>query len=282
MWNIPSVDVSVIRWAAPSFKASICSTAGLDREITVMSAHLSELKILYADDDIIAVDKPSDIFVHPTNLDRSDKYSVTDMLRRQLDEVVYPLHRLDRPTSGCLLFGRHKECVRRMSYQFTQRAVHKRYVALLRGHLENTGVIDYDLRRKNRTQTQPAITKWTVHHQGELDRAIPPHNTARYSLVELQPETGRWHQLRRHCAHIRHPIIGDTSHGDARHNRLFRELIGEKRLLLHATTLAFQHPLKPDKYCHVTSPLPNIFNKIASVFGWSVTDVLLNDEAQLV
>ena len=247
-----------------------------------MSAHLSQLKILYADDDIIAVDKPNDIFVHPTNLDRSDTHSVTDVLRRQLDEIVYPLHRLDRPTSGCLLFGRHKECVRNMSYQFTQRTVHKRYVAIVRGHLEATGVIDYDLRRKNRTQTQPAITNWSVYQRGELDRAIPPHNTARYSLVDLRPETGRWHQLRRHCAHIRHPIIGDTSHGDARHNRLFRELFGEKRLLLHATTLAFQHPFKSELRCHVTSPLPNVFQQIAAEFGWSVTNEQLYGETQLV
>ena len=145
-----------------------------------MSANSSVLRILYADEDLIAVEKPNDIFVHPTNLDRSDKRSVTDLLRRQLDEIVYPLHRLDRPTSGCLLFGRHKECVRIMSYQFTQRAVHKRYVAVVRGHLETNGVIDYDLRRKNRTQTQPAVTKWIVRQRGELDHAIPPHNSARH------------------------------------------------------------------------------------------------------
>ena len=94
-----------------------------------------DLTVLYQDEHLVAVDKPADIFVHPTNLDRSDRNSVTASLREQLGEIVYPLHRLDRPTSGCLLFGRHKECVRKMSYQFTQRAVQKVYLAIVRGYM---------------------------------------------------------------------------------------------------------------------------------------------------
>ena len=237
-----------------------------------------DLTVLYKDEHLVAVDKPADIFVHPTNLDRSDRNSVTASLREQLGEIVYPLHRLYRPTSGCLLFGRHKECVRKMSYLFTQRAVQKVYLAIVRGYMETTGVIDYDLRRKNRRETQRAITHWNVRQLGELDRAIPPHNTARYSLVELHPLTGRWHQLRRHCAHVRHPIIGDTSHGDARHNRVFRELLGERRLLLHAAHLRFQHPFSDDT-CSLTSPVPDAFNRVSNLFNWSLDGPILQNEA---
>ena len=235
-----------------------------------MSNHSSTLNILYQDQDILAVDKPNDIFVHPTNLDRSDRHSVTESLRTQLNEIVYPLHRLDRPTSGVLLFGRHKECVRVMSFQFTQRLVQKAYTALVRGFLEPTGTIDYALKRKNRRELQPAVTDWVVQREGEIDRSIPPHNTARYSLVELRPTTGRWHQLRRHCAHIRHPIIGDTSHGDARHNRLFRELLGEKRLLLHAHQVRFEHPFKPEEWVTINSKLPQTFRNAGALFGWTL------------
>lgn len=235
-----------------------------------MSRDSIELAVLYKDQDLIVVDKPNDIFVHPTNLDRSDRRSVTDVLRTQLGEIVYPLHRLDRPTSGCLLFGRHKEAVRSMSYQFTHRLVDKAYTALLRGHLEPTGSVDYPLRRKNRKDLQDAITDWTVTEKGEIPHSIPPHDSARYSLVELRPKTGRWHQLRRHCAHIRHPIIGDTSHGDARHNRLFRELLGEKRLLLHAHEIHFEHPFERNKRVSVASPLPSAFHRCSVLFGWSL------------
>ena len=240
------------------------------------------LTILYADEDLVAVDKPTDLFVHQTNLDRRDRDSVTDRLRNQLEQTVYPLHRLDRPTSGCLLFGRHKECVRAMSYLFTQRQIEKSYTALVRGHLDPTGCVDYPLSRKNRSQKQPAITGWRVRQLGEVDHAIPPHKSARYSLVELFPHTGRWHQLRRHCAHIRHPIIGDTSHGDARHNRLFRTLLSERRLMLHASSLHFEHPLKEDEVCTIRSPLPRAFVKLYELFDWSKRTDDSTPETQLI
>lgn len=240
------------------------------------------LTILYADEDLIAVDKPNDLFVHQTNLDRRVRDSVTDRLRSQLKQAVYPLHRLDRPTSGCLLFGRHKECVRAMSYLFTERQIEKSYIALVRGHLDPIGCVDYPLNRKNKSQKQSAITGWRVRRLGEIDHAIPPHESARYSLVELFPRTGRWHQLRRHCAHIRHPIIGDTSHGDARHNRLFRTLLSERRLMLHASQLHFEHPLKKGKVCTIHSPPPQAFVKLYKLFDWSRHTDELSPKTQLI
>ena len=230
----------------------------------------SELMIRYADEHLVAVDKPHNLFVHQTNLDRSQKDSLTDRLRQQLNEIAYPLHRLDRPTSGLVLFGRHKEVVRVMSYAFSNRLVHKYYSGIVRGHLDPKGTIDYPLRRHNKKQMQTAITSWRTRFHGELDIAVPPHETARYSFVQFNPETGRWHQLRRHCAHLRHPLIGDTSHGDARHNRLFRTQFGVSRLYLHAHGLRFPHPLDNEREIHINSPLPAEFTTVAHEFGWDL------------
>ena len=176
---------------------SACSTAALD--------------ILFEDDHFIVINKPHNLFVHRTNLDRTQLDSATQRLRAQFNEAVTPVHRLDRPTSGVLLFARHTEAIRRMNALFSDRLVNKEYLALVRGHVAEEGMLDYPLKHKTRQQMQQAITRWRLIEHGSLPVATPPHTTSRFSLVNLYPRTGRWHQLRRHFAHLRHPIIGDTS-----------------------------------------------------------------------
>jgi tRNA pseudouridine65 synthase len=226
------------------------------------------LEILFKDEHFIAINKPHNLFVHRTNLDRTQLDSATQRLRAQFNEAVTPVHRLDRPTSGVLLFARHIEAIRRMNTLFADRLVHKEYLALVRGHVEQKGIIDYPLKHKTRQQMQQAITHWQLLEHGSLPVATPPHTTSRFSLVNLYPQTGRWHQLRRHFAHLRHPIIGDTSHGDAHQNRTLRRLLPPPRLFLHSQKLRFTHPFCPDLVCTIESQPPVSFRALSALFGW--------------
>lgn len=234
------------------------------------------LTILYEDEYFVAVDKPYDLFVHRTNLDRTQRDSVVQRLKAQLGIKASPIHRLDRPTSGVLLLGRNSEAVRLTNALFADRKVNKRYTALVRGFVSNEGLIDYPLKQKNRQTTQSARTRWRLIEQGELPLPTPPHPTSRFSLVSLYPETGRWHQLRRHFAHLRHPIIGDTSHGDSHQNRMFRAQISPTRLFLHASELSFEHPFQTGSMCTISSPAPASFQALLTLFGWK--DAALTSE----
>ncbi len=227
------------------------------------------LRILYEDEHLVAVDKPNNLFVHRTHLDRTQRDSAVQRLRAQLDPSVTLVHRLDRPTSGVLLFARHPDAARLMNHQFSEREVHKSYTALVRGYVSEEGSLDYPLKHKTRQITQSARTRWRLIQTGELAVATPPHPTSRFSLVRLFPETGRWHQLRRHFAHLRHPIIGDTSHGDTHQNRILTGMLSHSRLYLHASELRFRHPFDPAVTCTIRSMPPPSFTAIAPLFGWS-------------
>lgn len=227
------------------------------------------LEILFEDEHFIAINKPHNLFVHRTNLDRTQLDSATQRVRAQLDEAATPVHRLDRPTSGILVFARHTDAIRRMNALFSERLVHKEYIALVRGYVDQEGIIDYPLKHKTKLQIQQAITRWQLIEHGELSVSTPPHPTSRFSLVTMYPQTGRWHQLRRHFSHLRHPIIGDTSHGDAHQNRIFRAQLPPPRLFLHASKLRFIHPFKPDMTCTIHCRVPTPFKDLVSLFGWS-------------
>jgi tRNA pseudouridine65 synthase len=162
---------------------------------------------------------------------------------------VYPCHRLDKPTAGILLFALDKEALRAAGGLFSIHSVRKTYQALVRGWLEGGGVVDHPLSypadarpARSGGTPQPAVTRYRCLCRYELPVPVPPHPTARYSLVELSPETGRMHQLRRHMKHLSHPIIGDTRYGDGQHNRLFRGQFTCHRLMLVATGLVFENP----------------------------------------
>jgi len=201
----------------------------------------------------VAVQKPAGMLVHRSWLDRHETRFLMQTLRDQLGCHVYPLHRLDRPTSGLVLFALSPEVAREASELFSTRQMSKRYLALVRGFVHGEGVIDYPLKeeldkiadaRADQTKAaQPAVSRYRCLEQIELPYAVGRYPTSRYSLLELYPETGRKHQLRRHMAHLRHPIVGDTTHGDGRHNRFFREQFGVHRLLLTAVSLVFTHPV---------------------------------------
>ena len=234
------------------------------------------LSILYRDDELIAIDKPSGLLVHRSLVDRHETRFAIQLLRDQIGRRVYPLHRLDKPTSGVLLFALSENMARRMGPLFERNVAHKTYLAVVRGYTDERASIDYPLREQTDRMTdaqadrdkaaQPAVTEYRRVATLELPITDGRHPTSRYSLLEITPRSGRNHQIRRHMKHIFHPVIGDTSHGDGRHNRIFREHLHCRRLLLHASALHFAHP-DSGADIHIRAPLNEEFARIGALFG---------------
>jgi tRNA pseudouridine65 synthase len=187
------------------------------------------LEILYRDDDLVAVDKPSGMPVHRGWA--VDGVPVLQTLRDQIRRHVYPVHRLDRGTSGVLLFALCGEIAHGVQIQFEAHEIDKRYLALCRGHDPALVRVDHPLAQEEGGERRPAVTDFKLLGRFE-----------RYGLYEARPLTGRRHQVRRHLKHASHPIIGDTSYGKGEHNRLFRERFGFHRLALHASDMRLRHP----------------------------------------
>lgn len=205
------------------------------------------------------------------------------ILREQLGQYVYPVHRLDKPTSGVLLFALSSEVARALSEQIRERDFEKNYLAVVRGYIEEIGEIDYPLKElldkmtdkhanKNKA-AQSAITSFKKLAEIELPYAVGPYPTTRYSLVRLSPKTGRKHQLRRHMKHLLHPIVGDTKYGRGEHNRFFRSQYNIHRLLLHAYELRFIHPiLKQEIYLKASLDTSCLF--LMQEFGWNDATIM--------
>ncbi len=218
---------------------------------------MSELKILYQDDHMVAIDKPAGLLVHRSMIDRRETRFAMQMLRDQIGQHVYPIHRLDRPTSGVLLFALSSDIARILSQSLQAKAMEKSYYALVRGHTIDSEVIDYPLKEildkttdgkaQQDKAAQEAVTHYHTVARFELPYAVGRYQSVRYALVKLQPATGRKHQLRRHMAHIRHPILGDTTHGDGKQNAFFFDHFGLRQLMLRATTLTLPQPLTGDR-----------------------------------
>jgi tRNA pseudouridine65 synthase len=236
-----------------------------------------ELPILYRDDVLIAVHKPAGLLVHRTGLDRHETRFAVQMLRDQIGRAVWPVHRLDKGTSGILLFALDRDTGRALGSQFEAGEVAKRYLAVVRGHPPETGVIDHPLAPLPDEYTdaaaghaaRPAVTRFRTLATAELPYRVDRYPTSRYALVELEPLTGRRHQLRRHMKHIAHPIIGDATHGKGRHNRLFQELFGCRRLLLAAVELTFRHPVTGARVVLRAQPSAD-FAAVMQQMGWTM------------
>lgn len=204
---------------------------------------IDHFKILFLDNHYIAVDKPPGMLVHRSMLARHETRVVLQTLRDQIGRHVYPIHRLDRATSGVLLFGLNPDAARQLSPRLQTEAVKKTYRAVTRGWLDSAGSIDHPVRdRDEGGAAKPAITCYRKLAQIELAASVDRYPTSRYTLAEVRPLTGRRHQIRQHFKHISHHLIGDTTYGNGKHNRFFREQLGIWMLLLRATTLEFLHP----------------------------------------
>ncbi len=232
---------------------------------------------------MVAINKPAGLLVHKSYLARKETHFAMTMLRDQLGQYVYPIHRLDRPTSGVLLFALSSEFARTLSELFANREVKKGYLALVRGYLLGADSLDYPLKEildkivdKKADQdkaAQVAVTDWANMQTCDYAQPIGNFAQARYSLVALAPRTGRKHQLRRHLAHLRHPIIGDTTHGDGKQNKYIKQHFNQMRLMLHAAQLQFTHPLTGEAL-NIEAGLPQDFTYLLDALG--VEGVTLN------
>lgn len=208
------------------------------------------MRILYQDNYLVAVDKPPGLLVHRTGLDAGETLFALQLLRDQLGRPVWPAHRLDKGTSGVLLFALDAGTARVLGTAFEAAdQVRKTYQAVVRGWPPESGLIDHPLQRMDddaragRTPVQDAQTRYRTLERYDLPLPQGNFPTTRCALVELQPLSGRRHQLRRHLKHIAHPIIGDATHGKGPLNRALAAQLGVQRLWLHALRLELVHPV---------------------------------------
>ena len=233
------------------------------------------LPILYQDNDLVIIDKPSGLLVHRSEIDRHETRFAMQLLRDQLGQYVYPVHRLDKPTSGLLCFALHKSMAQQLTAQWSQAS--KRYLAVVRGVIDEQGTYDKPLQEpwdkygdrgvNPDKEAQQAVTHFRRLGQCELPVAVDRYPTSHYSFAEFTLEQGRRHQIRRHCKSFSHPVIGDTTYGKARHNQVFTELFGNHRLLLHAYRIELQHPITGDRLV-VKAPVTGEFSQVLEKLQW--------------
>lgn len=235
---------------------------------------MKSFEVLWSDKDFLVIDKPAGFFVHrPEDPHRrrfcAPEQVILSQLRRQVGKKLYPVHRLDVATSGLLVFALHSAAANFFSKSLQERAVRKRYLAVCRGWLDEEGLISLPLPSDSSGALLPAETRfrrraqWEVPSHGKVGR----HSTVRFSLTEVEPLTGRFHQIRRHFNRISHPVIGDNDHGDSKQNRFFREQLGVAGLCLRAVGLNFPS-LKGDRIS-LTAPETPMWSKISELAGVS-------------
>ncbi|MDQ8022811.1 MAG: pseudouridine synthase [Moraxellaceae bacterium] len=234
------------------------------------------LEVLHRDPHLIAIHKPAGLLVHRSELDRHETRFAVQLLRDQIGQPVWPVHRLDRGTSGVLLFALDTPTLAACAAQFEAGSVGKEYVAVVRGWPDDGGLIDHPLARiRDDAETRPvagsevpqaALTHYRSLARCELPLAIDRYPTSRYALLSLTPVTGRRHQLRRHLKHIAHPIVGDATYGKGVHNRAIAELSGERRLMLACTQLRLQHPHEHRELA-IECPPADDFERVCAAMG---------------
>ncbi len=241
------------------------------------------LTVLHHDADLVVIDKPPGLLVHRSQLDRHETRFAVQLLRDQIGQRVWPVHRLDKGTSGVLVFALRADVAATLGSQFQRGEVSRRYLAIVRGHPPADGLIDHPLdtpgdayEDRDCGEARPARTVFRRLADVELPIAIERYPTSRYALLALYPLSGRRHQLRRHLKHIAHPIIGDATYGKGRHNRFFASELGVGRLLLACTALAFRHP-RDQRPLLIATPPGDGFSLLTQRFGWDAASLAATD-----
>ena len=229
------------------------------------------LPVLYLDDTLAVVAKPAGLMAHDSALARGETDFAADRLRDQFGKPIFLVHRLDRATSGCLLLAFDRETASAlgkvlMAHGVGQAAFQKDYWAICRGWpAEDLFTIDHPLDGgPGKPQKKPAVTDFEVLGRCELALPSAGFDTSRYAWLRASPRTGRFRQIRRHLKHASHHLVGDSSHGDGRHNRNFR-MLGIHRMLLHARRLAFAHPASGNTI-EAIAPVDAEFAKALALF----------------
>ena len=225
----------------------------------------SPLPILYQDEHLVAINKPHNLLVHRSPIAADESVFALQLLRDQLGCWVSPCHRIDRKTGGVLLFALSKEADQIVKKQFETQSCEKIYWALVRGFLPDEGMTDRPL-ENDKGVLKDALTYFRCLEKVELDIEVSRYPKSRYSLAEVTPKTGRTHQIRRHFAQLRHYLIGDKTHGECKHNKMFEEKFGLNTMLLHAKSLTFEHPFSQERIT-IEAPLQVEFLDILDKIG---------------
>lgn len=214
------------------------------------------LDIIFRDKYLVAINKPGGLLAHRTHIAEEKTEFALEKLESQLNHKLYLLHRIDRPTSGILLFAYKKEIASAIGKQFQDQLIKKQYIALVRGWITDPINLNHPVKNEEKTKSIEARTDFIPLKQIELPYPVRPYNTARYTMVICHPHNGRWHQIRQHLAHLRHYIVNDRVHGDGHHNRLFTEKLNIPYMFLHAHKMEFIHPVSGAKI-HIEAPFPS-------------------------
>lgn len=231
----------------------------------------AELEVVYQDKHLIAINKPAGLLVHRSAIDFHEPFNARDRLQAQTGCDVFTLHRLDKPTSGVLLFAQDKATAALTAKQFQNQQVSKYYVAVVRGFVDQSGTIDHPVKDKDAPQKprKEAQTKYQPLAQIELPVSVDSKfQTTRYSVVQVRPLSGRRHQIRLHMKHMGHPLVGDTSYGKSAHNRFFSDYFSSDRLLLHAERLELSHPHTGAKLTILASRFDKAFERVLGHSDW--------------
>jgi tRNA pseudouridine65 synthase len=233
------------------------------------------LDIIYQDEHMVAINKPHGLLVHRSKMAADADVFALQLLRDQIGQKVYPAHRIDRKTSGALLFALSEDVDKKLKLKFAERQIRKSYWAIVRGYTQAAETIDYPLRKENGL-LQEAVTAYKTLATTEIEVALGKHPTSRYSLIEVLPETGRMHQIRKHMAHIYHPIIGDRPHGCNKQNKLFKEKWDMDKMMLHAKSLSLPHPVT-EKPVTINAALSSAFENTIKLLSFKIENINSNE-----
>jgi len=227
------------------------------------------LQVIFEDDYLICVHKPNNMLVHHAHHSRNvaEETSLLQLILEEKGLKVYPIHRLDRKTSGIILLAKEKEFVSKFQDLFTANQIQKTYFGVVRGFSPETKIIDSPVKGRDANVHKEALTHLKTLAQVTLEIPVKPYDSSRYSLVELSPKTGRMHQLRVHANKISHPLIGDTKYGDKNHDVMFDENFGWKNMFLHAGKLVFTHPFTAKDFV-LKAPFPIDWLALFEEFKW--------------
>lgn len=235
---------------------------------TSIQPAIDTIEIVYEDDYMVAVNKPNNFLIHQSHYARNiTETTLLEILQQQLGFPLFPVHRLDRKTSGILLLVKDKSFVAQFQALFTNNLIKKKYFAIVRGFSPDAGIIDSPVKNDDTGVYKTALTHYRTVSSIELDIPVHPYEKSRYSLMELLPKTGRMHQLRKHLNKINHPIVGDYKYGDRFHNRMYETQFNCNYLFLHAHSIEFIHPLSHQKM-NFTADLPEDWIKLFNEFNW--------------
>lgn len=265
---------------ADVYSPAYCRTYFLTDQSEIES-HAMTPDVIFEDSHLVAAFKPEGWLVHRSDIDRHEDRILLQYLRDLTGTRLYPVHRLDKPTSGVIVFGKSSEAAAGLQAQLDSDASIKQYLAICRGYCPEQGVIDHPLppvadfkhqrkRPKSELPRQDAITAFRRLGTVELPYQVDRYPASRYSLVEVQLKTGRRHQIRRHFKHISHPLIGCPKYGKSTHNRFFAEHFGCGRLMLHAHRLQLEHPVSGDWMEFAAAPR-GCMGDVIQQLGWSLS-----------